>query len=100
MAWTEALAPTVTKSNIETITSICRTLDGKAATDEALIALAIARWRSGGLRQTRTICESLIASEFSGPKAKSLAKDLLARLDPVTPAGASAGAAVAPPPES
>lgn len=81
LAWTEAFAPSVEKTNLEAIARICRTLDGKAATDQALTALAIARWRSGGLKQARTLCERLNASPFTGPQAKTITKDLLARLD-------------------
>jgi hypothetical protein len=84
LAWTEALAPSVEKANLETIARICRTIDGKAATDEALTALAMARWRSGGLKQSRTICERLIASPFSGLRARRIAKELLAKLDDAT----------------
>jgi hypothetical protein len=84
LAWTEAFAPAVEKSNLETIARICRTLDGNSATDEALAALAVARWRSGGVKQARTLCERLNASPFSGTRAKGIAADLIAQLD--TPA--------------
>jgi hypothetical protein len=85
LAWTEAFAPTVEKSNLETIARICRVLDGNAPTDEALAALAVARWRSGGAKQARALCERLNASHFSGKTARSISKELLLRLDKPAP---------------
>lgn len=81
LAWTEALAPVVEKSSLETIVGICRALDGNAPTDSALAALAVARWRSGGFKQARSVAELLQSSVFAGKAAKSIATDVLARLD-------------------
>jgi hypothetical protein len=81
LAWTEAYAPTIGKPNLETIVHICRTLDGNAPTDEALAALAVARWRSGALVQARSLAERIKSSALSHQPAKNLAEKLLARLD-------------------
>lgn len=81
LAWAEAYAPTVEKKQIDTIVRICRTLDQNASTDEALMALAVARWRSGGLKQSRALCERLIDSPFTKKEVKSMARDLIVRLD-------------------
>jgi hypothetical protein len=95
LAWTEALAPSVEKSNIDTVVRICRALEGNAATDEALAALAVARWRAGGLKQARTLCDRLKQSSFSGEIAKGIATDLIARLD-ASPTGTNVETVAAP----
>jgi hypothetical protein len=80
LAWCEALAPTVESSNLETIAGICRRLDGNAPTDNALAAMAVARWRAGNMKQARTICERLANSFLCRPEPKKIAQDILTRL--------------------
>ncbi len=95
LAWAEAYAPTIEKQKIEILVRICHTLDQNAPTDEALMALAVARWRSGGLKQSRTICDLVLSSPFARKPAKSMARELLALLDaaPAAPvADAASGA--------
>ena len=81
LAWTEALAPTVGKSNLDTIARICRTLDGTAPTDQALAALAVARWRAGANAQARALCERIDISVFTRKSARGIVHELLAKLD-------------------
>lgn len=96
LAWTEAFAPTVEKHNLEVIARVCRALDGNAPTDAALAALAVARWRTGSLKQARSLCERLDSSPLSRKQVKILAKELLALLDrpplPSAPESATATA--------
>jgi len=82
LAWAEAFAPTMAKSNLDAIIRICRTLDQNARTDEALLAMAIARWRSGGLKQARSLCELVHSSPYSRKSTKKMAGELLERLGP------------------
>jgi hypothetical protein len=81
LAWAEAFAPQVEKGNLETIVGICRALDGNAPTDNALAALAVARWRKGQTKQALSLCERLKSSVMSRKRAKEIANDVLARLD-------------------
>lgn len=95
LAWAEAFAPTVDERSVQTIAGICRALDGHAPTDNALAALAMARWRLGTTQQARALAERLATSAYSGSEAKQIAGDLLARLGP--PAAASSSPAVSSP---
>jgi len=81
LAWAEAYAPKIEKSNLDEISRICRTLDQNARTDEALMAMAVARWRSGGVKQARSLCGLIAGSPFSRKSVKKLAAELLARLE-------------------
>ena len=81
LAWAEALSPTVEKQNVETIAGIYRHLEGNARTDNVAVALAIAQWRTGNVRQARALAEQVEKSVFSRETAKLRAHELLARLN-------------------
>jgi hypothetical protein len=89
LAWAEALGPTVDKENVAAITQICRRLDSHAPTDNALTALAVARFRAGNTKSARTLATQVIDSLFSRPAAKTAARELLTLID-AAPAAAVA----------
>lgn len=81
LAWTCALSANFDPANLPTIAGICHKLDGTTNTDEALTAMAVARWRNGNTKQARAIAQRVASSVFTRPQARHLATDLLAQID-------------------
>jgi hypothetical protein len=81
LAMAEALGPSVGQAELASIGAACRRLDGNGATDWAIAALAIARWRAGQTDSARKACATLLDSPFAEEDARKIAREVLAELD-------------------
>jgi len=80
-----AMGPTVTPRQVEEIKQYCLQLQGNAATDSSLVALALASWRSGDEARAKRVCELLAESLFTKRSSRLFAQ----RIDQAIKAGES-----------
>lgn len=85
LAWTAAIGAEVTAESVREIGAICRVLDGNGQTDEAIAALAVARWRAGQIASAKIACETLLLSWFCRDDPREIATALWKEIDPTTP---------------
>lgn len=81
LAWAEARGPSVGPEELAIIGEVCRRLEGNGATDWAIAALAIARWRAGRPDSARKACATLLESPFAEERLRDIARELVAELD-------------------
>lgn len=84
LAWTEALGPTVNAENLAAIERIYHTLDGYAATSDAVAAMATAAWRSGDKAWALKIAQELAQSPYADKDGKRTSGELLKELGGAT----------------
>lgn len=85
LAWTAAIGPEVTETNVREIGAICRVLDGNGDTDEAIAALAVARWRTGKIDSAKVACRTLLESWLCSDDPRGIAAALWKEIDSATP---------------